>query len=270
MADKGVIVVKIGGSTLGSHDTAMEDLVALQAEGRRVVVVHGGGKTISAWLARANLESRFVRGLRVTDKDALDVVVAVLAGLVNKDLVSSLNALGGRAVGLSGADGGLLQGTIRDRELGYVGDIACVNCGILQALLSQGLMPVVASVAQSLEPSDEGVHLLNINADTAAGEVAAAIGAYSLIYLTDVKGILDGDGSLLPDLTPSEARGLIDRGVVTEGMIPKVLACLKGLEGTPLAQIIDGREPHALLRALNGEPGGTTIRRADRAEGKVP
>ncbi|MFH1381308.1 MAG: acetylglutamate kinase [Chloroflexota bacterium] len=257
-----VIVIKIGGSTLGSHDTTIEDLVKLQKEGNSLVVVHGGGKVITDWLAKQGVPSRFVQGERVTDQPTLDVVVAVLAGLVNKELVTAINRRGGRAVGISGADGALLEGKIKDPKMGFVGEVTKINTTLLTALLQSGFIPVIAPVGFNVsETSSNGPQTLNLNADVAAGELAAAINAESLIFLTDVTGILDQSGKLLPSLTTAEAEALLASGIASGGMIPKVKACLKALSGQAQTCIIDGRQPHALLQQLKGEGCGTTIRK---------
>jgi len=184
-----VMVAKIGGSTLGADDTALEDIVALQHRGLRPVVVHGGGALISDWLKVHNVPTRFERGLRVTDARTLDVVVAVLAGLVNKRLVAALTAAGGRAVGVSGADGGLLKARLLDEKLGYVGEVAEVDMRLLLDLLDAGFVPVVAPIAVQWQGESPTGQLLNINADTAAGAVAKALAARWLVFLTDVPGI---------------------------------------------------------------------------------
>ena len=252
------IVVKIGGSTLGSHDTTLEDLVSLQREGTSPVVVHGGGRTISEWLERYGLATRFVRGLRVTDAESLKVVMAVLAGLVNKELVCAIQALGGRAVGLSGADGCLVEARVRDPELGLVGEIVRVNLEPLQAVLGAGYIPILAPLG--VERGGSGAcQPLNINADTVAGEVALTLGAERLIFLTDVAGLCDASGKLIPRLSPPEARSLIASGVVSGGMIPKVEACLSALGAVPATQIVDGRMSHALITALRRRDSGTII-----------
>lgn len=249
------IVVKIGGSTLGSHDTTLEDLVALQKQGKALVVVHGGGKAITQWLERAGVPTRFVRGLRVTDAESLKVVIAVLAGMVNKELVAAINRRGGRAVGLTGVDGCLIEARVQDPELGLVGEITAVNRELLQALLDAGYIVVIAPIGFDMELGP-----LNINADTVAGEIAAALGAEGLIFLTDVEGVCDKGGKVIPTLSPAEAQGLIAAGVVAGGMIPKVEACLRGLASASSALIIDGRLPHALIVGVEGKGGGTKIR----------
>lgn len=256
-----VIVVKLGGATLGSHDTAIEDIVKLQQQGRSLVVVHGGGKVITDWLEKQGIATRFINGERVTDEATLEVVVAVLIGVVNKEIVADINAKGGMAVGISGVDGAFIQGKIKDVELGYVGTVAKVNPAPLEPLLKYGYIPVVAPVSLNAGRAEKAPKLLNINADAVAGEIAAAIGAERLIFLTDVVGISDQSGNLLSQLSPDEAEALIASGVASGGMIPKVKACLKALSGTATACIIDGRQPNALLNEIEGKGGGTTIRK---------
>lgn len=257
----GTIVVKIGGSTLGSHDTTLEDLVALQGQGIQPIVVHGGGKTISEWMERQGVRPRFVRGLRVTDEPSLDVVVAVLSGVVNKAIVASVLALNGRAVGLSGVDGGMLRARVMDPELGLVGSVVDVDPKPARALAEAGFMPVIAPVAVR-SPEEAGTHggsLLNVNADTAAGEVALALGAERLVFLTDVPGVMDSSRRVMPRLTRRQAGGLMSSGVVAGGMVPKIGACLRALDEVGSTHIIDGREPHALRDVLDGADMGTRV-----------
>jgi acetylglutamate kinase len=256
-----VIVIKIGGATLGSQDTTIEDVVSLQKQGRSLVIVHGGGKEINGWLEKRGITPRFVRGERVTDEATLEVVVSVLAGLVNKELVAEINALGGTATGISGVDGAFIQARIKDTELGYVGVVEKVNLAPLEALLKSGYIPVVAPVSLHAGKAERARGVLNINADAVAGEVAAAIGAERLIFLTDVVGVSDQSGNLLAHLSPDEAEALLASGVASGGMIPKIRACLRALSGTPLTRIIDGRQPHALLKEIEGKAGGTTIKK---------
>ena len=256
----GTIVVKIGGSTLGDHDTTLADLVTLQRRGVSPVVVHGGGKVISDWMVRQRVRPRFIRGLRVTDRASLDIVTAVLTGLVNKSLVASISALGGRAIGLSGADGGMLTAEVQDPELGLVGRIVDVNREPIDAVLGLGCIPVIAPVSLDASASSgEGTGLLNVNADTVAGEVAAALGASRLLFLTDVPGVLDSSRRLIPRLTARQARGLMRSRIVAGGMVPKLEACLTAVESESVAQIVDGRSSHALLGSLSGEVVGTRI-----------
>ncbi|MBI4337144.1 MAG: acetylglutamate kinase [Chloroflexi bacterium] len=253
------IVIKIGGSTLGSGDTTLEDVAALRRRGVLPVIVHGGGKVISQWMERTGAMPRFVRGLRVTDAATLEVVVAVLAGLVNKQLVASLQALGTPAVGLSGADGALFQGRVLDPELGLVGEVATVDPGTVQAMLKLGYVPVVAPVALAPVGADVGRRQLKIKGVTAAGAQARAQGAQRLLFLTDVDGILDTSRRLIPRLLPEQARALIQSGVVAGGMIPKVEACLYALPRVAFAQIVDGRKPHALQECFDGRLQGTRV-----------
>ncbi len=249
-----IIVVKIGGSTLGSHDTTLEDLVALQRAGARPVVVHGGGAMITQWLARYGLPTRFEKGLRVTDAESLEVVVAVLAGWVNTDIVTSLQRLGGKALGLSGTDGRLLLAKVKDPVLGFVGEVEDVDPTIVHMTLSGGYIPVIAPV---------GVDTLgqpyNINADTAAGQIAGALGAEALFFLTDVAGVCDQQGNCIPTLDTPTIDTLVEKGIISGGMIPKVEACLLALPRVRQTQIVDGRQPHAVLEVLGPSQTGTRI-----------
>jgi acetylglutamate kinase len=259
---KGIIVVKIGGSTLGNHDTTLEDLVQLQKQGKSLVVVHGGAKVTSEWLARLGIPTSFVNGLRVTDAETLKVVAAALGGLVNKELVVAIQALGGKAVSLSGCDGNLLWASIKSPELGYAGEVVAVDPTPLKLLLNAGYMPVVSPVSYGLV---EGrTTLLNVNGDTAAGEIAAALAAEKLIFLTDVDGIHDGLRKVIPRLNFTEAKSMLASGSASGGMIPKIEASLKALTTTQVVRIIDGKISHALLQEITGqarqtESRGTTI-----------
>ncbi len=248
-----VLVVKIGGSTLGAQDTTLEDVVALQRRGVRPVVVHGGGALISEWLKAHGVPSRFQRGLRVTDARTLDVVVAVLAGLVNKRLVAALAAAGGRAAGMSGADGGLFKARLLDEKLGYVGEVAEVDTRPLLDLLEGGFVPVVAPIAVEWRGEAPADQLLNINADTAAGAVATALAARWLVFLTDVPGIRGEDGETVSTLSAAQAATLTEAGVIQGGMIPKVEACLQASGCRSV--IADGRRAGALLGAIEDGTG---------------
>ncbi|HEX2172773.1 MAG TPA: acetylglutamate kinase [Dehalococcoidia bacterium] len=248
-------LVKVGGSTLGSHDTTLDDLAGLHRAGRPLVVVHGGGKTITDWLGRMQIESRIVKGLRVTDEAGLEVVVAVLAGLVNKTLVGGLAARGAKAFGLAGADA-TFRARIGRPELGLVGDVSRVEPEALGLLLSAGFLPVVAPVGLADDGSGQ---LLNINADTAAGDLAAGIDAEYVAFLTDVEGVKDEAGRVIDRLSRAEAEELMARGVASGGMIPKLQACLHALSPGRRVAIVDGRQPGALGRTIAGEPVGTVI-----------
>lgn len=251
-----VIVVKVGGSTLGQNDTSLEDIAALQQAGHTLVVVHGGGSAATEWLKTHGVESEFIDGLRVTGADAIDVVVAVFAGLVNKQLVASLNALGARAVGLSGVDGALLPTRQADARLGFVGEVTQVNREPLDTLLTAGYMPVISSVGFW---GDEPTKLMNVNADTVAGEIAAAMGAGDLIFLTDVAQVRDASGDGLTELKALEIETLIETKAATGGMIPKLRAGARACEAGTRCYIVDGREAHALRAVLDGAMAGTRV-----------
>jgi acetylglutamate kinase len=252
-----ITVVKIGGSTLGQHDTTLDDLAALYRDGERLVVVHGGGATITEWLAMHGVESRFVRGLRATDAAALDVVVAVLAGLVNKQLVAELLSRGAPAIGITGADDALVRARRYDHELGLVGQLTTIDAEALTELADGGIV-VLAPIAVESEGEALRAQLLNVNADTMAGAVAAALKASRLVFLTDVDGVLDAGGALVDELTPEGARELIASGAVEGGMTPKVEAACQAAAAGVSARIVDGREAGALARAVDGY-GGTAI-----------
>lgn len=255
------LAIKIGGSTLGSADTTVEDLVTLQKRGVPLVVVHGGGNAVSDWLARLGISTSFVRGLRVTDLETLKVVTAVLAGLINKELVSAIWRSGGKAVGLSGVDGGLMLAKNKTPELGYAGEEIKVNVAVIEILLKAGYMPVIAPVSLGfIEGSDaDDTNLINVNGDTAAGEIAAALKAEKLIFLTDVPGLYDNSKKLIHKVSPQGAREMIEYGVASGGMVAKIEACLLALTKISVARIIDGRAPHALLDEVEGKGDGTTI-----------
>ena len=234
--------------------------MSMQRQGYAPVIVHGGGKVISQWMERSGAAPNFVRGMRVTDQPTLDIVVAVLTGLVNKQLVASMLALGGKAVGISGADGGILQATTLDPELGYVGNIAVVDPTPVQQMLAMGWIPIIAPVATGcIGEGMETEALYNINGDVAAGELAAALGAERLIYLTDVEGVMDASRRTIPRLLQEQARSLIESGVAAGGMIPKLEACLNALPKVGSTQILDGRRPHALMECLDGKGNGTKV-----------
>ena len=257
MDDKGpIVVVKIGGSALGADDTTFADVAALQREGARPVVAHGGGPAITTWMAKLGLRAQFVRGLRVTDAPSLDIAVAALAGLINKRLVADLRSAGVNAVGVSGADGGLLRGTITDPELGFVAGALEADVGLIEALAGAGCVPVVAPIALS---ADEPGQLLNVNADAAAGALSAALGAERLVFLTDVDGILNADGRLIRRVPLETGESLLRSGVVKGGMIPKLEACLAAARAGARAGIVNGTRPGALPAWLDGSGAGTAV-----------
>ena len=254
------IVIKIGGSTLGQHDTTLEDLITLQKRGDNVVVVHGGGKIITEWLSKQGAVTKFVQGERVTDKISLEVVTAVLCGLVNKQIVADLNILGGKAVGISGVDGFLLECKIGNPAQGFVGQIIRVNTNLIKIIIEAGYIPVVSSISlYSIEKIADSPSLLNVNADTAAGEIAAALGAEKLIFLTDIAGVYDKSGKVISRIDSKEVEEHITSGVASGGMIPKIRAGVKALGSVKETRIIDGRRSHALLHEFEFQQGGTTI-----------
>jgi acetylglutamate kinase len=257
------IVVKYGGAAMAHaslQEAVFRDLALLTSVGVRPVVVHGGGPEINHWLQKLEIPAEFRDGLRVTDSMTMDVVEMVLVGRVNKQIVNGLNRLGARAVGLSGSDGGLVRARPwGDGSHGLVGDVARVDPDVLEPLLEKGYVPVISSVAATVEGLAH-----NINADTVAGELAAALEAEKLILLTDTPGILrkrEDPESLIRQLRLSEARQLIADGVVAGGMTPKTECCIRALaQGVSAAHIIDGRVPHALLLEVFTDAGiGTMV-----------
>ncbi len=255
-----IIVVKIGGSTLGQHDTTLEDLVTLQKKKVPVVVIHGGGNAVTDWLSRLHISTRFVQGLRVTDEDTLRVVTAVLAGLINKELVSEIIHKGGKAVGISGADGAIAMGKNNNRELGLTAEELTVNSHLLKVLLNGGYMPVIAPVCINARAEDNDDNkLLNVNGDTIAAEIAAALNARKLIFLTDVPGIYDDSRQVITHIDVGRARDMIESGTASGGMVAKLEAGVIAARRVSLTRIIDGRVEHALIDEIEGKGKGTTI-----------
>ena len=265
-------VVKYGGHAMGDPELQRdfaEDVVLLRAVGINPVVVHGGGPQIGSMLKRLGVESRFVGGLRVTDEETARVAEMVL-GAINKDIVSWIADAGGRGVGLSGKDAGLVLaekvgrdanpqiGVERHVDLGFVGEPALVNRALIDTLSAAGMIPVIAPIARGADGAT-----YNINADTMAGAVAAALGAARLFLLTDVAGVLDKQGELLTDLTPDDIRQLRANGTITGGMIPKLETCTTAVDaGVDAAVVLDGRVPHAMLLEIFTRRGAGTLVRA--------
>ena len=250
------MVVKVGGKAIEQRkEETLLDIVLLRYVGMLPVVVHGGGPEITAMSDRLGLKSQFKDGLRVTDEQTMDVVKMVLTGKVSPDLVATLNRLGGQSVGMSGEDGPSIIAERLDPELGFVGRVTQVNPEPITALLQRGYIPVIASIGLGYDGQ-----AYNINADTVAAEVAVALGAAKLILMTDVPGVLDGRQQVISELKRAEAEALLERGEVSGGMIPKLQACLRSLDGVPFAHVIDGRTPHSLLLELFTEAGiGTMV-----------
>ena len=249
-----VIVIKIGGSTLGEHDTSLSDCVALHREGRPVVVVHGGGAAVTDWQRRLGAEAAWVDGLRSTTPESLEVVVAVLAGLINKELTRRLQELGAPAVGLSGVDGGTLCSPISSR-IGLVGETPHCDPRTLRRVLDAGLLPVLAPVGLA----DDLSTTLNINADAAAGAVAAALDASALVFLTDVPQVLDDLGSGIDCLTQTQQQSLTEAGVIAGGMLPKLRAGREASGRGTKVRIVDGKQPHIVREAVDGVAVGTAL-----------
>jgi acetylglutamate kinase len=261
-----VVVVKYGGNALAgaTDDDALalfaQDLVLMRAVGMRPVVVHGGGPQISDLMTRLGKTTEFRNGLRVTDAETVDIARMVLIGQVNPQLVSALNVHGPVAVGVSGEDAGLIRAVARDPELGFVGDVAAINPVILQSLIDDQFIPVVATIG-----TDAAGQAYNINADTVAGAIAESLGAEKLVYLTDIEGLrrlVDDPASLIRQTTPDELDALVAEGIIAGGMIPKVASCVAAVRaGVRRAHILDGRIPHVLLLELFTDEGiGTMVR----------
>ncbi|KTT68598.1 acetylglutamate kinase [Sphingomonas sanguinis] len=267
-------VVKYGGHAMGDPERQRdfaEDMVLLKAVGINPVVVHGGGPQIGAMLKRLGVESQFVNGLRVTDKETAQIAEMVLAGSINKEIVSWIAAAGGRAVGISGKDAGLviaekvqgreadpLKGIERHVDLGFVGEPVAVDPRLIESLCADGIIPVIAPVGIGLDG-----HTYNINADTMAGAIAARLGASRFFLLTDVAGVLDKQGELMTDLNPAKIAELRSDGTISGGMIPKLETCVSAVEaGVDAAVILDGRVPHGMLLEIFTKQGaGTLVRR---------
>ena len=256
-----IIVVKYGGNAMINEQLklqVMEDIALLWLIGIKVVLVHGGGPEINEVMDKFGKKPEFVNGLRVTDRETVDIVQMVLAGKVNKSLVSLLQMNGGHAVGISGIDGGLIEAEIKDERLGYVGKITKVRTRPITDLLEKNYIPVVSTVA-----GDHHGNVYNINGDTAAAHIAGALGAKRLLMMTDIAGILrdkDDPSSLITEITVDEAKKLYDEGVISGGMIPKVDCCINALEhGVQNVTILDGRIPHSILMELLTDEGAGTM-----------
>ena len=258
-----IVVVKYGGNAMiNEHlkEQVMEDIALLWLIGVKVVLVHGGGPEINEVMDKFGKKPEFIDGLRVTDKETVDIVQMVLAGKVNKSLVTLLQMKGGHAVGLSGIDGGMIEAEVKDERLGYVGRITKIRPQPITDLLEKNYIPVISTVA-----SDRHGNVYNINGDTAAAYIAGALHAKRLLMMTDIAGIMrdkDDPNSLIPELTVKEAEGLKESGIISGGMIPKVDCCIKAISaGVSNVTILDGRIPHSILmELLTDEGAGTMVR----------
>ena len=256
-----IVVIKYGGNAMVNEELkqqVMEDVTLLWLIGVKVVLVHGGGPEISETMKRLGKQSQFVGGLRVTDKETVDIVQMVLSGKVNKTLVNLLQMKGGHAVGVSGIDGGMIEADMKDEALGYVGKITRIRTQPITDLLEKNYIPVISTVA-----SDRQGNTYNINGDTAAAYIAGALHAERLIMMTDIAGILrdkDDPSTLIPALTVGQAKSLFSEGVISGGMIPKVDCCIEAIEkGVNHVVIMDGRVPHAILMELLTDEGAGTM-----------
>ncbi|MBO6052499.1 MAG: acetylglutamate kinase [Clostridia bacterium] len=257
------VVVKYGGNAMTSEtlkEQVMEDLVLLRLVGVRVVLVHGGGPDVSEMMTKLGKKPEFVDGLRVTDRETVDIVQMVLAGKINKTLVNLLEMKGGHAIGLSGMDGRMIEAKQKDERLGFVGEITAVNIAPVEDLIERGYIPVVSTLG-----CDGDGNTYNINGDTAAAAIAGALGAERLIMMTDIAGILrdrDDPSTLIPEITVAEAEKLKKEGIVSGGMIPKVECCIDAIRrGVKKVIIMDGRVPHSILmELLTDEGAGTLVR----------
>ncbi len=261
-----IVVIKYGGNAMINEQLkaqVMEDIVLLWLIGVKVVLVHGGGPEISETMKKMGKEAQFVNGLRVTDKETVDIVQMVLAGKINKTLVNLIEMNGGKAMGISGIDGRLIEAKIKNAELGYVGEITKIHINPVVDLLEKGYIPIISTVG-----CDKEGNTYNINGDTAAAYIAGALGAERLIMMTDIAGILrekDDPSTLIPDITISEAKKLFDEGVISGGMIPKVDCCIEAIDkGVKNVIIMDGRVPHSILMEILTDEGAGTMVMGDR------
>ncbi|HEY0581608.1 MAG TPA: acetylglutamate kinase, partial [Chloroflexota bacterium] len=251
------VVIKVGGS-VGDEGTVLDDVIWLKRLGINPVLVHGGGPQISERLDRLGVETRFVEGRRFTDEQTMQVVHEVLMR-INGAFVAYLNRGKVAAWGCNGLDGEILQARLRDEKLGLVGEVEAVNLRPIKSLVEQGYVVVIAPLAAGPESQ-----ALNVNADTVAGEVARALGAEKLVLFTDVPGVLDGAGNVLPELSRAQVENMLADGTIRGGMIPKIQACLRAMETVPRVHVLDGRVPHALIRELFTREGvGTMLTRVD-------
>jgi len=250
-----ILVVKLGGSTIEHQQTVLQDIVWLHSQGVYPFLVHGGGPSINEWLEKLHIPVRFENGLRVTDSQTLEIVRMVLLGQLNSELVLLTERLGGKAIGLSGIDGGMVRAQRADERLGLVGEIESIDPAPVKKLIEAGYIPIVAPLGISVDGT-----CLNINADLVASRLAGALGAEKLLFLSNVAGIRRSNGTVISEVTEAQARLLIEYDVITGGMIPKVQACLDALSDVPAVHILDGREPHCLLQGLfNSQRMGTMM-----------
>ena len=258
MISSSLSVIKIGGSTINDWDKNLAQLNQVLNMGQSIIIVHGGGKTVSEWGSKLGIRPEFVKGLRRTDKDTLEVAISILSGLVNSKLVSYLNSRKINAVGVSGLSGNMIKANVSNQELGLVGEIKTINTDLIQNLINNNFVPVISPLGINQKPNDIDESILNINADFVASEIAKTLRANKLIYQTDVDGIKDEKGRVIPKMTLGQAENLIYSGIVVGGMVPKLQSCIDSMQGVDHSHIINGNG-NTLIVIFKGKRVGTEI-----------
>ena len=258
MSPSSLNVIKIGGSTINDWDKNLAQLNQVLNMGQSIIIVHGGGKTVSEWGSKLGIRPEFVKGLRKTDKNTLEVAISILSGLVNSKLVSYLNSRKINAVGVSGLSGNMIKASVSNQELGLVGDIKTINTDLIQNLINNNFVPVISPLGINQKPNDIDESILNINADFVASGIARTLKANKLIYQTDVDGIKDEKGRVIPKMTLDQAKNLIYSGIVVGGMVPKLQSCIDSMQGVDRSHIING-SGNTLIDIFKGKRVGTEI-----------
>tara|TARA_B100000941_G_scaffold132386_1_gene93587 strand:- start:141 stop:923 length:783 start_codon:yes stop_codon:yes gene_type:complete len=258
MSQSSLSVIKIGGSTINDWDKNLSQLNQILDMGQSIIIVHGGGKTVSEWGSKLGIRPEFVKGLRKTDKNTLEVAISILSGLVNSKLVSYLNSRKINAVGVSGLSGNMIKASVSNQELGLVGDIKTINTDLIQNLINNNYVPVISPLGINQKPNDIDESILNINADFVASGIAKTLKANKLIYQTDVDGIKDEKGRVIPKMTLDQAKNLIYSGIVVGGMVPKLQSCIDSMQGVDRSHIING-SGNTLIDIFKGKRVGTEI-----------
>ena len=258
MSQSSLSVIKIGGSTINDWDKNLSQLNQILDMGQSIIIVHGGGKTVSEWGSKLGIRPEFVKGLRKTDKNTLEVAISILSGLVNSKLVSYLNSRKINAVGVSGLSGNMIKASVSNQELGLVGDIKTINTDLIQNLINNNYVPVISPLGINQKPNDIDESILNINADFVASGIAKTLKANKLIYQTDVDGIKDEKGRVIPKMTLDQAKNLIYSGIVVGGMVPKLQSCIDSMQGVDHSHIINGNG-NTLIDIFKGKRVGTEI-----------
>ena len=258
MSTSSLSVIKIGGSTINDWDKNLAQLNQILNMGQSIIIVHGGGKTVSEWGSKLGIRPEFVKGLRRTDKDTLEVAISILSGLVNSKLVSYLNSRKINAVGVSGLSGNMIKANVSNQELGLVGEIKTIDTDLIQNLINNNFVPVISPLGINQNPNNIDESILNINADFVASEIAKTLRANKLIYQTDVDGIKDEKGRVIPKMTLDQAKNLIYSGIVVGGMVPKLQSCIDSMQGVDHSHIINGNG-NTLIDIFKGKRVGTEI-----------